>query len=75
MLERMRYLEAKDVFELLVALSKHEDQTVQNKARETLEHIAQYNLFVLKKIDYYPQELILTEIESWEPGQLRLLWR
>lgn len=71
LLERVRYLETKEALKILVGLSKHGEQKISSKAIKALEHLAQYNLFVLKKVDYYAQEMILAEIKQWSNKKIK----
>jgi len=70
LLEKIRYLKPKDVFVLLVKLSAHQSQSIQLKTRETLKKMTEYNLFVLKEIDYQLQILLLDEIGKWADRKL-----
>ncbi len=70
LLEKIRYIETKVVLGLLLKLSQYPDNTIQTKAIEGLKRICKYNLFVLEKIEYHPQQLILGEIEQWKNKEL-----
>lgn len=70
LLDKIRYLELKNVFALLIKLSAHQDQSIQSKAKEALENIAGYNLYVLKRIGYKPQIFLLNEVEKWSDKKL-----
>jgi len=70
LLNKIRYLELKNVFALLIKLSAHQDQSIQSKAKEALKNIAGYNLYVLKRIDYNPQIFLLNEVEKWSDRKL-----
>jgi hypothetical protein len=52
LLDKIRYLEPKNVFALLIKLSAYQDKSIQSKAKEALKNIAGYNLYVLKRIGY-----------------------
>ena len=70
LLDKIRYLELKNVFALLIKLSAHQDQSIQSKAKEALKNIAGYNLYVLKRIGYNPQIFLLNEVEKWSDRKL-----
>ena len=70
LLDKIRYLELKNTFALLIKLSAHQDQPIQLKAREVLKNIAAYNLYVLRGIDYQPQFFLLNEVEKWSDRKL-----
>lgn len=70
LLDKIRYLNLKDIFDLLIKLSLHQDQLVQSKAREALKNIAAYNLYVINGIGYRPQKFLLNEIENWSDRKL-----
>lgn len=70
LLDKIRYLELKNVFALLIKLSSHQDQSIQSKAKEVLKNIAAYNLYVLEKIGYKPQIFLLNEIKKWSDRKI-----
>jgi hypothetical protein len=55
---------------LIVRLSRDSDFNVKKKALEILEGFSKYNSNILEKIGYYPQLVILTEIEKWDNKNL-----
>ncbi len=65
LLERLRYIKPKEVFSLLLKLSKSKNKTIREKAIKSLEKQAEYNLSVLQKIEYQPQIFLLGEIEKF----------
>ncbi len=65
LLEILRYKKPKEVFSLLLKLSKSKNKTIREKAIKSLEKQAEYNLFILQKIGYQPQIFILGEIEKF----------
>jgi len=70
LLDKIRYLELKNTFSLLIKLSTYQDQSIQSKAKESLKNIASYNLYVLKRIGYKPQIFLLKEVEKWSNRKL-----
>ncbi len=70
LLGKIRYIKPKETFSLLVKLSLYPDQTIQSEAKDVLKRMTEYNLFVLEKINYYPQFTILEEIEKWGSRKL-----
>jgi len=70
LLNKISYLELKNVFALLIKLSTHQDQSIQSKAKEVLKNIVAYNLYVLEKIGYKPQIFLLNEVENWSDRKL-----
>ena len=70
LLDKIRYLELKNAFALLIKLSIYQDQSIQSKAKEILKNIAGYNLYVLGRIGYNPQLFLLNEIEKWSDRKL-----
>lgn len=66
---RIRYLE-KEVFDILIDLSKQEDKIIKGEALRVLENICKYNLSVLKKIGYGVQIFIIEKIEKWGDKKL-----
>lgn len=71
LLERLRYIKPKDVFTLLLKLSNSAEKSIKEKAKKSLEKMAEYNLFALQKIGYQPQAFLLVEIEKF--GNRKLL--
>lgn len=70
LLDKIRYLKPNSVFSLLIKLLICQDYSIQSKAKEVLKKMAEYNLFVLKKIDYQPQLFLLDAIEKWNIKKL-----
>lgn len=70
LLDKIRYLELKNIFALFIKLSVHQDQSIQLKAKEALKNIAGYNLYVLGRIGYKPQIFLLNEVEKWSDRKL-----
>lgn len=70
-LNTIRYLEIKPVFEIAISLSTHIDAEVKKKALELIKHISEYNLFALKKISYYPQKQVLSFIQKWNTNKMK----
>ena len=70
LLDKIRYLELKNTFSLLIKLSEHQVQSIQSKAKEALKNIAGYNLYVLGRIGYNPQLFLLNEVEKWGDRKL-----
>lgn len=70
LLDKIRYLELKNIFALFIKLSVHQDQSIQLKAKEALKNIAGYNLYVLGRIGYNPQIFLLNEVEKWSDRKL-----
>ena len=64
LLDRIRYFETKDAFNIAIFLSHFDNQVISKKAMDMLEHIAKYNYFYLRK-DLYTQNMILCEMEKW----------
>jgi len=69
-LNDVRYLYPKEVFNLLIMLSLNKEPEVKKKSLETLSRLSQYNLHALQKIGFYPQFLVLEKIEKWSTKQL-----
>ncbi len=65
LLDKIRYLEPKTVFALLIKLSVYQEKSIQSKAKEALKNIAGYNLYILERISYTPQLFLLKEVEKW----------
>lgn len=70
LMDRIRYMEIKEVFNIAVKLSNYDNQAVSKKAIDILEHISKYNLFVLRNIGLYTQIIILSELEKWKIKKL-----
>ena len=70
LLNKIRYLEPKNAFALLIKLSAHQDQSIQSKAKEALKNIAGYNLYVLERLGDKPQIFLLNEVEKWSDRKL-----
>lgn len=70
LLDKIRYLKTKDVFNLLIKLSKNPKDSVQKNADEVLRNLCQYNLFVMKKAGYYIQASVLAEIKKWSSKKI-----
>jgi len=70
LLNKICYLEPKNVFTLLIKLSVHQDQSIQSKSKEALKNFAGYNLYILERIGYNPQIFLLNEVEKWSDKKL-----
>lgn len=66
LLEKVRYLETKQVLGILITFSQSPVSQIKKKALEGIKHISEYNLFALRHIVYTPQEMILKEVEKWD---------
>ena len=71
LLDKIRYLKTKEVFNLHIKLSNYPNDSVQKKADEVLRNLCQYNLFVMKKIGYFVQTCVLAEIKKWNNKKIR----
>ncbi len=69
-LNKIRYLETKQVIQLLERLYFYSDKTLQSEVIKAFEHVAQFNLFVLQQVDYKIQKCILDEMEHWSNKRL-----
>ncbi len=69
-LENLRYLRMDGVFKLLLGLTKSDEQAVKSRTVEILRKLSEFDLFVLQKIGYEPQVLLLNEIERWGVSNL-----
>jgi len=70
LLDKIRYLEPKNAFALLIKLSAHQDLSIQSKSKEALKNFAGYNLYILERIGYNPQIFLLNEVEKWSDKKL-----
>ena len=66
LLEKLRYIKQKEVFTLLLKLSKSKNKNIKEKAIKALEMQSKYNFFVLQKVGYQPQIFLLKRIERYE---------
>lgn len=69
-LDKIRYLETKRVFKLIMVFCNHQNGGVKSTALKTLENLFKYNLFVLRQVEYAPQIFILSEIEKWNDEKI-----
>ncbi|PKM47514.1 MAG: hypothetical protein CVV03_03050 [Firmicutes bacterium HGW-Firmicutes-8] len=69
LLNKLRYIDLKSVFQLFLRLSLHSNSKIRSEATKGIENIAEYNIFVLQKIGYGPQINLLNEIEKWSNGK------
>jgi len=69
-LNELKYFYVEEVFDLLIKLSLVKETEIKKKSLEILSHLSQYKINVLKKMGYYPQLLILGNIEKWNTEQL-----
>lgn len=67
LLDKIRYIKLKEVFNLLVELCGHQNQSVVSVARKGLEDLAKYDFDVLKHFGYSIQRTILDIILGWPP--------
>lgn len=70
-LDELKYLHSKEVLRILIELSRSEEKSVREKSLKAIEDMAKYNFQVLQKIGYYSQDIILSEMESWDEKTLR----
>lgn len=70
LLERIQYLEMKEVFQLFIKLSNSKNKSISEAAIKSLNDFAGYDLRVLKKIGYGTQLFIIKEINNWTKKQL-----
>jgi len=68
LLEKIRYIKTDAVFNIWINLFKKSDldKDIKEKIKKSLERLAEYNLFVLKNIGYYPQHTVLQVMEKWD---------
>ncbi len=71
LLKIIRYFEPKEVFPLLVVLSRNASKTVCSHASNAIKHFAEYNHQILLKIGYGPQLMLAEELEKWGSAKLR----
>ncbi|MFC1750357.1 helix-turn-helix domain-containing protein [Pseudomonadota bacterium] len=72
-LRGIRYTQPQAVFEILLELSNSDNVDIKKKAIESIEALSKYNLFVLKRVGYAPQNLVLGELESYSESQINEL--
>lgn len=65
LLDKIRYLETKKSLNFLIKLSRQKQKSIHSKTIKTIERLCKYNLFVLQKINFRPQKVVLDEIEKW----------
>ena len=70
-LNKIRYLETKKVFNLLVKLNLHSNEKITSESIKTLEHLSKYDLFVLRQVGYIVQKTILDELEHWGDQKIK----
>jgi len=70
LLELLRYIKQKDVFNLLLKLVKSSNNSIKEKANNVFKKIAGYDHTALQKIGYQPQFLLLDEIEKYKDRKL-----
>lgn len=70
-LERLRYIYPKEVFETLSRLSIDDKEKIKKKSLEVVSKMAKYTFWPKeKKIYYHPQLFILDEVERWDDKKL-----
>lgn len=72
MLKNIRYHQPKEIFPLLLSLSRSSSKSVCSKANDALKHFAEFNYHILRQIGYGPQVYLTDEIDKWSDKKLRL---
>jgi len=66
-LNHIKYIKIPDTFNILTKLHQEPDEKIKNKAKEVLERLVEYNLYVLRQkgVGYAIQRVILDTILGW----------
>lgn len=69
-INRIKFIKPKEVFDLLTKVAKESDEKTQAKVLEVFGKFVEYNLNVLKKIGFQIQIFVLQSIEKWNESEL-----
>lgn len=69
-LKHNRYISTESILPILINLTKDSDAKVNSTAKEVIKQLSQYNIHILRKIEYSTQKFILNELKKWSGAKL-----
>jgi hypothetical protein len=71
LLVKIRYIETEKVFNILLRLVIYKDSKIQSLALQAIRDITNYDIFVIEKIGFKPQDFLIREINNWNNNKIK----
>ncbi|MDD4352062.1 MAG: DUF4365 domain-containing protein [Candidatus Gracilibacteria bacterium] len=71
LLEKIRYLEMKQVFILLVRISRHNNEKISKEAIRALNNLTKYNWNAIQNLGFGVQKYVIEEMQKWSDKKLK----